>query len=97
MVPDGRLLFEGGNELAQEILDRVMDALDVETFFVCRDEEEGKELARRLMGKLGFQDTDIVFVEHLGPGARVRARAYVHRSGDRYRWLEMPEEEVGHE
>ena len=49
--------------MAQEILDRVMDALDVETFFVCRDEEEGKELARRLMGKLGFQDTDIVFAE----------------------------------
>ncbi|HHX51626.1 MAG TPA: hypothetical protein GX711_09320 [Clostridia bacterium] len=97
MVPDGRFIFGGGYELAQDVLDRVMDALDLETFFVCRDEEEGKELARRLMGKLGFQDTDIVFVEHLGPGARVRARAYVHRSGDHYRWLEVPAEEVSYE
>jgi len=29
------------------VLDRVIDSLDIETFIVCQDEEEGK--------KLGFQ------------------------------------------
>jgi len=64
-----------------------MDALDVETFLVCADEEEGRRLARELMAELGFPEADIVFFEFNGPGARVRLRAYRHRPGDRYAWL----------
>lgn len=74
-------------------LERVMDALDVETFLVCRDAEEGRGLMLDLMQEMGFQDVDIVFIQHEGPGVRVRARAYIHRSGDKYGWLEVQSEE----
>lgn len=77
--------------MASKVLDKVMDALDLETFLVCNDEEEGRNLTLSLMQELGFQDVDIVFLEHQGPGVRVRARAYIHRSGDKYRWLEVEE------
>lgn len=70
-------------------LDRVMDALDVETFFVCSEEDEGRTLMLSLLQELGFQDIDIVFIQQEGPGVRVRARAYIHRSGDHYGWLEV--------
>lgn len=78
-----------------QVLPRVMDALDVETFLVCKSEEEGKGLALELMKELGFKDVDIVFIEFRGPGARVRSRAYLHRPGDRYGWL--LKEESGHD
>ncbi|HMM20137.1 MAG TPA: hypothetical protein PKA10_05305 [Selenomonadales bacterium] len=68
-------------------LERVMDALDVETFFVCPTEEEGRRLMMGLLKEMGFKDVDIVFVEYEGPGVRVRGRAYVYRPADRYRWL----------
>lgn len=77
--------------MASRVLDKVMDALDLETFLVCKDEEEGRNLTLTLMHELGFQDVDIVFLQHEGPGVRVRARAYVHRSGDKYRWLVVEE------
>lgn len=59
----------------------LLDGLDVETFLLCADEQEGRELMLSLLTRLGFSDVDIVFIEHRGPGARVRARAYVHRPG----------------
>lgn len=68
-------------------LDRIVDALDIETFIVCRDEEEGMEIMRRIMGDMGLKDIDIVYCQHLGPGARLRARGYIFRAGDRYGWL----------
>ncbi|HCP14992.1 MAG TPA: hypothetical protein DIT32_04355 [Peptococcaceae bacterium] len=69
-------------------LKKVMDAVDIETFFVCKDEEEGRDLALKLLEKFGLKDTDIVFIEHSGAGARVRARGYLYRAGDQYAWLE---------
>jgi hypothetical protein len=72
--------------------DRIMDALDIETFIVCRDEAEGAEIMGRIMGEMGLRDIDIVFCQHLGPGARVRARGYIFRAGERYGWLK---EEAG--
>ncbi len=69
-------------------LDQIMDALDIETFFVCKDEAEGRRLAVGLMEKLKFASYDIVFIKYQGPGARVRIRAYVHKPGDNYSWLE---------
>jgi hypothetical protein len=64
-----------------------MDALDIETFFLCRTEQEGRNLMRDLLKSMGFKDIDIVFAEHAGSGARVRGRAYVHRPADQYGWL----------
>jgi len=68
-------------------LDRIVDALDIETFIVCRDEDEGMDIMRRIMGDMGLKDIDIVYCQHLGPGARIRARSYIFRAGDRYGWL----------
>lgn len=68
-------------------LDRVVDALDIETFLVCRGEEEARELAEALAHELNLNHPDVVFVEFNGWGARVRIRSYVHRPGDTYRWL----------
>jgi hypothetical protein len=71
-----------------QVLKRVVDALDVETFLLCRDEEEGRALIQSLLKDMGFEDVDVVFAQHVGHGARLRARAYVHRPGDHYGWLE---------
>ena len=68
-------------------LNRIIDALDLETFVMCKDEEEGMDIVRGMMGEMGLQDIDIVYCQHLGPGARIRARAYIYRSGDKYGWL----------
>ena len=67
-------------------LDRVIDSLDIETFLVCRDKDEGEKLGLRLMQELGFKDVDIIFIEHSNGGARVRLRANVYRPGDKYKW-----------
>ena len=71
----------------EDCLRKVMDAVDIETFFVCKSEEEGKELALSLLRKFGLEDTDIVYIAHSGSGARVRARGYLYRAGDQYAWL----------
>ena len=68
-------------------LDHVIDGIDIETLLACKDEPSGRGLALQLLTDLGFKDVDIVFAEHTGPGIRVRARAYIHRPGDRYGWL----------
>jgi hypothetical protein len=74
-------------------MNQVLDALDIETFLVCKSAEEGKVLAENLMSELNLPHGDIVFLEHHGPGARVRIRAYIHHPGDHYRWLDQGEKE----
>ena len=69
-------------------MDRVCDSLDIETFLICKDEDEGKELAFKLGYELNLGKIDIVFLEYRGIGARVRLRSYLHRPGDHYLWLE---------
>lgn len=69
------------------VMDKIMDGLDIETFLICGSEEEGRQLAVQLVKEWGFKDVDIVFIQFQGPGVRVRVRAYVHRSGDVYGWL----------
>ncbi|HHV19380.1 MAG TPA: hypothetical protein GXZ27_11115 [Thermoanaerobacterales bacterium] len=69
------------------ILDKIMDAIDLETYLVCKDEDEAEKLTKELMEKFGFKDISIVFIQHQGPGARVRARGYIYKPGDRYGWL----------
>jgi len=65
------------------VKERVLDGLDVETFFLCRDEAEAKSLMLSLLREMGFEDVDVVFVQQEGPGARVRGRAYLRRPGAR--------------
>lgn len=69
-----------------EALKRVMDAVDIETFLICGNEEQGKQISIKLMEELGFKNPSIVFIQHQGPGARVRLRGYVYKPGDRYGW-----------
>jgi len=69
------------------ILEKVMDAVDLETYLVCKNEEDAEKFTMELMEKLGFQDISIVFIQHQGPGARVRARGYIYKPGDHYSWL----------
>lgn len=73
----------------KKALDRVVDALDIETFLYCKSEEEAKELAEVLAAELNLPRGDVVFLEFKGWGARVRIRSYIHRPGDHYRWMEM--------
>lgn len=77
-----------GSHERDEAWKHILDAVDIETFIVSKDEAEARELVYRIFGSAGFGDLDIVYLEHRGLGARVRARAYVHRPGDRYGWLE---------
>ena len=74
------------------VLDQIMDALDIETFVVCRSDEEGRKHILRLLKEWGLNDVDIIFSQFQGPGSRIRARAYVHRSGDVYGWLKPANE-----
>jgi len=71
------------------VLNRVVDSLDIETFIVCQNEEEGKKLGHQLMKDLGFKDTDIVFIEYSNVGVRVRLRANIFKPGDHYRWFDF--------
>lgn len=73
----------------------LLDALDVETFLVCRDEAEGRRLMLALLAAMGFADADVVFIEHQGPGARVRGRAYLHRPGVSHPFAGEPRVEDG--
>lgn len=69
------------------VLDRVVDSLDIETFIMCQNEEEGKKLGFQLMKDLGFKDVDVVFIEYGNGGVRIRLRANIFKPGDYYKWL----------
>ncbi|MDD3657142.1 MAG: hypothetical protein PHI72_10360 [Atribacterota bacterium] len=72
-----------------ETLNRIVDSLDIETFIACQSEEEGKRIGLAIMEKLGFRDKDIVFIEFLGSGVRIRIRANIYKPGDAYGWLNL--------
>lgn len=69
-------------------LDQVADAIDIETFLVCKSEDEARELAQALVQELNLPHGDIVFLEFKAWGARVRIRSYIHHPGDHYRWMD---------
>lgn len=73
-------------------LDQVVDALDIETFVLCGDEEEARQIGERLLAELNLPHGDIVFLEFNGCGARLRLRSYLHRPGQGYPWLSPQEE-----
>jgi hypothetical protein len=68
-------------------LDKVMDAIDIETYLICSDEHEGKKLAYQLGHELNLGDIDIMFEEFDGYGIRVRLRKYIYKPGNHYTWL----------
>lgn len=68
--------------------DRIVDALDVESFILCENEQEARQLIARLLASMGFERHVIVSLDFNGPGAHFRARAYVNQPGDRYTWLQ---------
>ena len=69
------------------IKDRILDALDIEGFILCKDEKEAHELVPQLMKEMGVTHFEIVSMEFNGPGANVRMRAYLNKPGDNYTWL----------
>jgi len=68
-------------------LDYVADALDLEFFLIVSDVELAKKIALEIAVKLGFKDSDIVFIESKEVGSRVRVRCYINKPGGRYTWL----------
>lgn len=69
------------------MIDRIIDAFDVETTLLSENEEEAKNIAVQYFKSLGFDDVDVVFIEHNGFAARIRLRAYIFRPGDKYSWI----------
>lgn len=67
--------------------DRIVDAVDVESFVLCESEREAREVIAQLMTAMGFDRHVIVSLDFNGPGAHFRARGYVNQPGDRYTWL----------
>ncbi len=66
----------------------IIDGIDIETTLLAKNEKQARELGLSLMKSFGFNDVDVVFVEHRGFAARIRLRAYVYRPGDKYQWTE---------
>ncbi len=77
------------NMNGENIFSRIIDSLDIETFIVCQSEEEGRRIGLAIMEQLGFKDADIVFIEFLGSGARIRMRANIYKPGDTYGWFNL--------
>jgi hypothetical protein len=73
--------------MSENAVSKVLDTIDLETYLVCRDEQEGKILALKLGHELNLGDVDIMFHEFDGYGMRVRLRKYVYRPGNEYHWL----------
>jgi len=71
----------------QTAFNSVLDGLDIETYLVCRDEQEGKRLALQLGREMNLGDVDIMFEEFDGYGMRVRLRKYISKPGQAYIWL----------
>ncbi len=68
-------------------IERIMDAIDIETYLICKDANEGKMLAMQLGRELNLGDVDIMFEEFDGYGVRLRLRKYIHKPGSKYEWL----------
>jgi len=73
--------------MADSALGRVVDGLDIETFLLCENEEEGRNQAFLLMKELGFLQADVIFCEYIGMGVRVRMRAVMNKPCHHYSWL----------
>lgn len=69
-------------------LNKVIDAVDVETYLMCSDAHQGHFLALQLGKEMNLGDVDVMFEEFDGYGVRIRIRKYIHRPAQKYHWLE---------
>ncbi len=69
-------------------IDQIMDAIDIETYIVCKNENEGKILSLKLGQELNLDGIDIMYQEFDGYGMRVRLRKYIFKPAAHYKWLE---------
>jgi hypothetical protein len=69
-------------------LSHIVDGIDIETYLICQNEEEGVFLARKLGQELNLGEVDVMFSEFDGYGVRVRIRKYIVKPGEKYQWLE---------
>jgi len=67
--------------------ENIMDAIDIETYIVCKNENEGRALALQLGKEMNLDEVDIMFMEFDGFGVRVRLRKYIYKPGDNYKYL----------
>lgn len=74
--------------MEKNALSKVVDALDIETYLLCSDAQQGHTLALQLGKEMNLGDVDVMFEEFDGYGVRVRLRKYVHRPAQKYQWLE---------
>jgi hypothetical protein len=72
-------------------LEHVMDAIDIETYIVCKNENEGKKFALQLGQEMNLGEIDIMYQEFDGYGVRVRLRKYVYKPGNMYKYLNQEE------
>lgn len=70
------------------VKDKIVDALDIEGFILCKDEKEAHDLIPQLMKEMGMTQIEIVSLEFSGPGAQVHVRAYLNKPGNNYTWLQ---------
>lgn len=69
---------------ARELL---VDALDIESFVLCKSEKEARELIGELMRSFDITRYVVVSLDFNGPGAHFRVRAYINKPGESYTWL----------
>ncbi len=74
-------------------LERVMDAIDIETYIVCKDKNEGKKFALQLGQEMNLGEIDIMYQEFDGYGVRLRLRKYVYKPGNMYKYLTKEEKD----
>lgn len=74
--------------MSDTALSRIIDGIDIETYIVCQNEEEGKFFARKLGEELNLGEVDVMFSEFDGIGVRVRLRKYIVKPGDKYKWID---------
>jgi len=67
--------------------DQIVDAMDIESFVLCKSDKEAKELIAQLMQSMGVARHVVVSLDFNGPGAHFRVRAYMNKPGDSYTWL----------
>lgn len=67
--------------------ERIMDAIDIETYIVCSDANEGKKYAMQLGREMNLGEIDIMYQEFDGYGVRVRLRKYIYKPGNNYNYL----------
>jgi len=72
-------------------LEHVMDAIDIETYIVCKNENEGKKFALQLGQEMNLGEIDIMYQEFDGYGVRVRLRKYIYKPGKMYKYLNQEE------